>query len=144
MPARRKFEVRARLLTLEAMHHPLWVQLYNFQLSELIGPGIIIQTPGRMNAKILSGWHLTSLSTDVIPISLRTVKKNNKKKPHTVDKHYLERYSHILQTLYYSSLISEISILQRYIKQRNHKQSNTLYSKRKKGMSNQLCPPTRE
>lgn len=41
-------------LTLETMHYPLWVQLY-FPLSELIGNCIIIQTPSRVNAKILSG-----------------------------------------------------------------------------------------
>lgn len=59
------------------MHYPLLVQLYNFQLSEGRGPGIIIQTPSRVNAKILSGYHLTPLATDVIPISLCTAKKNS-------------------------------------------------------------------
>lgn len=38
-------------------------------------PCIIIQTPSRVNAKILPGWHLTSLFTDVIPISLCTAKE---------------------------------------------------------------------
>lgn len=80
---------KQEFLSLETMHYPPWVQLYNFRLSELIG--------SISSYKPQAEWMLKSSLGDTWPLCpLMSFLSHYALQKNTVDKCYLGRHAHIL------------------------------------------------